>query len=272
MRLGLRVEVTTSRGARIGVPRLMELFSRRDARATFFFALGPDRLWGQSWLPGAELGRRCIAVLRGVRDAGFEVAMQAFDPLRWSGRVCDAGEAWTRSQMEHACAAFLQVFDAPAHAHGASGWRMNRHAWRLTQRLGFEYSSDTRGSCPFVPVRNAEIIACPQLPTTLPTLDEVIARDGVPAEEAVSRVLRASAEAPDTGHVYTLRAEGEGIRCTSVLEGLLEGWRAQGYTLAALEDFMKDVNLARLPRHAVIEGTVAGRKPPVALQGDEFLA
>jgi hypothetical protein len=49
---------------------------------------------------------------------------------------------------------------------------MNREAFRLTQRMGFVYASDTRGTHPFLPVIKAEIVACPQYPTTLPTLDE----------------------------------------------------------------------------------------------------
>jgi undecaprenyl phosphate-alpha-L-ara4FN deformylase len=52
---------------------------------------------------------------------------------------------------------------------------MNRHALRLTQRLGFCYASDCRGKFPFIPVIDGEIVLCPQLPTTLPTLDELLA-------------------------------------------------------------------------------------------------
>jgi peptidoglycan/xylan/chitin deacetylase (PgdA/CDA1 family) len=271
IRLGLKVDVATSRGARIGVPRLMELFSRHGAGATFFFALGPERLLHRSWLPGPELGRRA-RLLREVRDAGYEAGIQAFDPVRWMERSGDADQSWTREQMEHACASFMRVFGVAPQAHAASGWRMNRHAWRLTQRLGFRYGSDTRGSCPYIPVRNAEIVACPQLPTTLPTFEEMIARDGIRPEEAVRAMLRASAEPPPAGHVFSLRAEREGMRHAPFLDELLIGWRAQGYAFTALQDFLADVNLARLPRHAVVEGTVPGRAQPVALQGAEFLS
>ncbi|MGQ0750689.1 MAG: 4-deoxy-4-formamido-L-arabinose-phosphoundecaprenol deformylase [Betaproteobacteria bacterium] len=272
MKLGLRVDVTTSRGVRLGVPRLMELFSRHDAGATFFFALGPERLLRRSWLPGRELGPRRAALLREVRDSGFEVGIQAFDPVRWMDRSVELGQAWTREQMEHACASFMRVFGVPPQAHAASGWRMNRHAWRLTQRLGFRYSSDTRGSCPYIPVRNAEIVACPQLPTTLPTFAELIARDGIRPEEAVGAMLRASAALPLTGHVFSMRAEWEGMRHAPLLDQLLAGWRAQGYAFTAVQDLLLDVNLARLPRHTVVEGMVPGRTQPVALQGDEFLS
>lgn len=269
MKLALKVDVSTRRGAKEGVPRLLQMLRQHDARATFFLALGPDRK--QRWLPGGEIGRRWAAMFRGIRDAGFEVAIQPFDPVRWPQRIAQADAAWTKRQMELACEAFMRVFDVPAQAHGAAEWQMNRHAWRLTQRLNFRYASDTRGTCPFIPVRNAEIIACPQVPTTLPTLDEVIASDGVSVEAAVPRILEATGR-PAESHVFALRAECEGMAHAAHFEELLAGWRAQGYALTALEDCLEDINLARLPRHAVIEGTVPGRRQPVALQGKEFLA
>src|SRR3546814_13802247 len=81
--------------------------------------------------------------------------------------------------MQSAQTRYQEIFMAPAMIHGAAGWQMNVHAYRLTQRLGFRYCSDTRGSHPFLPVYNAEIVACPQLPTTLPALDELLASPGL---------------------------------------------------------------------------------------------
>ena len=61
---------------------------------------------------------------------------------------------------------------------------MNLHALRLTQALGFDYCSDGRGTHPYLPVvDDAELIRCPQLPTTLPTLDELIGLDGITARQ-----------------------------------------------------------------------------------------
>ena len=42
-RLALKIDVDTWRGTREGVPRLLEVLSRRGAQATFLFSLGPDR-------------------------------------------------------------------------------------------------------------------------------------------------------------------------------------------------------------------------------------
>ncbi|TMH26139.1 MAG: 4-deoxy-4-formamido-L-arabinose-phosphoundecaprenol deformylase, partial [Betaproteobacteria bacterium] len=70
--------------------------------------------------------------------------------------------------------------------------------------------SDTRGSGPFIPVWRAEIVACPQLPTTLPTLDELIDTNGLTKKNVADHVLNLTRECPAAGHVYTLHAELEG--------------------------------------------------------------
>ena len=48
--------------------------------------------------------------------------------------------------MELACNRFRDIFATDARVHGAAGWQMNHHAYRLTQLLGFAYCSDTRGT------------------------------------------------------------------------------------------------------------------------------
>ena len=95
--------------------------------------------------------------------------------------------------------------------HGAAGWQINAHALRLTQRLGFDYCSDGRGIHPHLPVRHAELIRCPQFPTTLPTLDELIGTDGFTEQNVAAHLLDMTREPREWGHVFTLHAELEGI-------------------------------------------------------------
>jgi undecaprenyl phosphate-alpha-L-ara4FN deformylase len=147
---------------------------------------------------------------------------------------------------------------------------MNAHAYRRTQSLGFRYASDTRGTHPFIPVIRAEIVACPQFPTTLPTLDEMIGLDGVDPSN-VAQALLALTRVPRE-HVYTLHAELEGMKLASVFEELLAGWTAQGYELVAMRDLVAATDAATLPLHSVIEARVPGRSGRLAAQGPAFLA
>jgi peptidoglycan/xylan/chitin deacetylase (PgdA/CDA1 family) len=149
---------------------------------------------------------------------------------------------------------------------------MNRHALRLTQRLGFKYASDSRGSHPFIPVWDGEIIACPQLPTTLPTLDELIGVDGLTEDNVHERLLEMTADAPPQGHVYTLHAELEGMKLAPVFEKLLLGWQEQGYELVSTAKLREGLDPALLPRHKIGWGEVPGRSGELLVQGPEFLA
>ena len=102
--------------------------------------------------------------------------------------------------------------------------------------MGFDYCSDGRGLYPHLPVRRAELVRCPQFPTTLPTLDELIGLDGVTEMNVTERLLEKTAPSAlgeDRGggrdHVFTLHAELEGMKLAPAFEKLLEGWKAQGY-------------------------------------------
>ena len=302
MKLALKIDVDTFHGTRRGVPRLVELLKKHGAGATFLFSLGPDHtgrairrvfrrgfigkisrtsalshyglrtlLYG-TLLPGPDIGRRCADVMRSVRDAGFEVGIHAWDHVRWQDGLGGAGAAWTEREMLLARGRFEEIFGEPARAHGAAGWQMNVHALRLTQRLGFDYCSDTRGSCPFIPVWNAEIVACPQLPTTLPTLDELIGSGGLTKRNVAAHLLELTRKAPADGHVYTLHAELEGRKLAPLLDELLSGWRSQGYDLVSMRAVAETLDLKSLPRHEIAVGAIAGRSGTLALQGKEYLS
>ena len=245
------------------MPRLVEALKRHQAEATFFFALGPDQggLYGTA-LPAPDIGRRCAPAMRAVRDAGFEVGMLGWNSVKWRRGVSDADAEWTARQMGLAMARFEEIFGERATVHGAAGWRMNRHAYRNTQALGFDYASDTRGTHPFVPVVRAEIVACPQVPTTLPTLDEV--------QGSAPRLLEQTAGGA-SHHVFAARAEREGRKLAPAFEQVLEGWKAQGYELVRLRDLLREVAANGLPMHAVEEREIPGRRAPVAAQGTPFL-
>jgi len=128
--------------------------------------------------------------MRQVRDDGFEVGVHAWDHVKWQDGLDGACAEWTGKQMGQACERFTDIFKEAPHTHGAAGWQMNVHALRLTQALGFDYCSDGRGTHPHLPVWNAELIRCPQLPTTLPTLDELIGTAASPRTMSPRRCSR----------------------------------------------------------------------------------
>jgi len=289
MKLGLRIEVATLRGTREAVPRLAAALKAAGAGATFLFSLGPDHtgralgslprvprlkcygpaaLLSGTLLPGTDIGRRGADAMRSVVAEGHEAGILAYDRVGWLKRIAAAGEAWTADAMRRARDRYEQIFGTTALTHGAPGWRMNRYAFRYTQRLGFRHCADTRGTGPFIPVIRGEVVACPQLPTTLPTLDELLVEGNSP-DEAVRRLLEASRDPAPTGHVYALRAEVEGTVFAPALAALLAGWNTLGYQVVSLHDYAAGLELARLPRREVTLPSGTGAN--VAREGEEFL-
>ena len=102
-------------------------------------------------------------------------------------------------------------------------------------------------------------------------LDELIGLDGV-TEANVAEALLAKTAADRRDHVFTLHAELEGMKLSPAFEKLLEGWKSQGYRLCPMRELVEATDPAKLPLHAVAEGTIPGRSGTLALQGPAFLA
>lgn len=295
--LALKIDVDTWRGTREGVPRLVTLLQRARADATFLFSLGPDRtgrairrvlrpgflskvsrtsvlehygvrtlLYG-TLLPGPDIGRRGAPLLRAVRNAGFETGIHCWEHVRWQDFVAQRDARWTEREMRAATERYTEVFDVAPRTHGAAGWQMNEHAYRLERSLGFDYASDGRGTHPYQPALHGQAIGVPQLPTTLPTFDELIGLDGVTPDNVDQRLLEASADEPRFGHVFTLHAELEGMKLAPAFERLLAGWQKQGYQASSTRGLFESLGPDPLPLHEIATGEVPGRSGTLALQG-----
>jgi peptidoglycan/xylan/chitin deacetylase (PgdA/CDA1 family) len=273
---------------------MVELLKTHRAAATFLFSLGPDHtgwamrrifrkgffskvkrtsvlkhyglrtlLYG-TLLPGPDIGRKCAAEMRAVRDAGFEVGIHCWDHARWQDNVALAEADWTERQMGLAFGRFEKIFGEKPATWGAAGWQTNRHAaW--VEEVHLPYASDTRGTHPFRPLWNGVKVGCPQLPTTLPTLDELIGTDGVDESNVGEKILKLTAKKQN--HVFTCHAELEGGNFLYIFDRLLSGWKAQGYMVVGLGSLFRTLEQATLPLHEVVYGEVPGRSGTIAMQG-----
>ncbi|HAT33069.1 MAG TPA: xylanase [Janthinobacterium sp.] len=308
--LTLKIDVDTYRGTREGVGNLLRLLGAYQAHATFLFSLGPDHtgwalrralkpgffskvsrtsvvehyglktLMYGTLLPGPDIGKQCADEMRAVRDAGFECGIHTWDHVLWQDNVAKRGAAWTTAMMRKAAGRYAQVFGAPPHTHGAAGWQMNPAAFGEHDTAGYRYASDGRAQ---LDDRGAllseasgphrlqdEPLSCIQMPTTLPTLDELLGReiDGVLITTGnIAAHLLALTAAANRDHVYTLHAELEGQKLAPIFEQLLAGWQAQGYRLASMADYYEKVKDATLPVCPIAWGEIPGRSGQLIVQG-----
>ncbi|MEJ2466155.1 MAG: polysaccharide deacetylase family protein [Candidatus Thiodiazotropha sp.] len=195
MKIGLRICVNSLQGALQGVPSLLRLLDEYKIRASFFFAVGPDRsgrflrrnplqpwqsqlslasrLYGTLLLP-PDLSQRASDSMRAVEAAGHEVGLLACDRYAWVTKAAFADEVWTEREVTRGIEGFAKVFGKPPKAFAAAAWQVNPHLFKLEQELGFQYASDIRGKSMFLPVLREVESDCPQVPTTLPTLEDLL--------------------------------------------------------------------------------------------------
>lgn len=292
-RLALKVDVDTHDGLRVGVPAIRACLAAHGARASFFVVCGPDTMgrrlrrllsprfvlklirtrapavygW-RTLLSGTLLPTRPIAaafpeLLRALVREGHEVAVHGHDHARWQDRLPVLDAATVAAEVTRACAVYREALGAYPRGFGAPGWRCTAASLGVVDDAGFAYRSDTRGTAPYRPAVRGRVFRIPELPTTLPTLDEtygVVGRDpGVLADDLVGRLR------PGVLNVHTMHAELEGGPHRDVLDAFLSR-AARRVRFVRLCDEADALDVAALPTCEVRDGTVAGRPLPVAVQ------
>lgn len=259
--LALRVDVDTFRGTREGVPKLLEILAAHGVKATFFFTLGPDNMgrhafrllrprfltkmlrskaaslygWdillaGTLW-PGRRIGAALGDVLRATKDAGHEVGLHAWDHHRWQASARKMPTDALHEEIRRGVESFRDVLGRRPDCSAAAGWICDERILMEKERFGFRFNSDCRGETPFVPVVSGRRLA-PQVPTTLPTYDEVIGTGGVTNENYNARLLERIL--PHRLNVLTVHAEVEGLSCATLFDSFLNSCAQRGIDVKPL--------------------------------------
>ena len=296
IRLALKVDVDTDRGTREGVPNLVADCQEFDVPACFLFSLGPDhtgraitrvfrpgffkkvsrtsvvKLYGVrtllngTLLPAPHIGRRHATTIRLVRDLGYEVGIHCYNHYRWQDYVQKMSLNAVREEFMAARTEFLRVFGAEAHTAGAAGWQSNARSREVYDEAALLYSSDTRGSSPFFPRIEGRVFKTLEIPSTLPTFDELIGRPEYPESRIVDHYLSLLRE--DRPNVFTLHAEIEGMGHRSLFRALLKACSERGVQFIRLDDLARDLlaNRAAIPVCDQKMAEIDGRSGTVAVQ------
>jgi undecaprenyl phosphate-alpha-L-ara4FN deformylase len=299
LEIALKIDVDTHQGLEVGVPRLARMLSAEGIAASFFIAMGPDnsgralvrvlrnpgflkkmrrtravRMYGlRTVLSGTLLPSRPVAlalpdVVRGLKRAGFEVGVHGWDHVRWQDRIDELGEAGIRTELGDAFEAYRAIFRERARSFAAPGWRTNAIALKVLDSMELSYRSDTRGRTPFRCCVGGEILRTPEIPTTLPTLDEVMGREDLPNTAAVQEFYLAQFNA-DRLNVHTVHAETEGIAELGNFTYLVRALKERGAKFVRLDEIAERLGNAELPICDVVRATLPGRAGWVAVQGPD---
>jgi len=299
LEVALKIDVDTHQGLKDGVPRLARMFADEGVAASFYIAMGPDnsgralvrvlrnpgflkkmrrtravRMYGlRTVLSGTLLPARPIAlalpdVVRGLKRAGFEVGVHGWDHVRWQDGIDKLGETGIRAELGEAFEAYRAIFRERALGFAAPGWRTNAIALRVLDSMELSYRSDTRGRTPFRCRVDGELLKTPEIPTTLPTLDEVMGREDLPDAAAVLEFYLTQFNS-DRLNVHTVHAETEGMAELESFTNLIRALKARGAKFVRLAEVAMRLAGAELPVCEVVRATLPGRAGWVAAQGPE---
>jgi len=292
MRIGLRIDVDTFRGTRIGVPNLCAVLAHHDVKATFFFSVGPDNmgrhlwrllrpafLWkmlrtraarlygwdvllrGTLW-PGPVIGRKLAGVIRDAALAGHEVGLHAWDHHAWQAHIDQMDADAIHQSLHRGVELLTRLLDHPPTCSAVPGWKCNDRVLEEKAGFPFRFNSDCRGDSIFRPVVGDRELSQPQVPVTLPTYDEIIGRDGVSDDNYNAYML--GLLRPGQTNVLTIHAEVEGIVCLPMFERFVEQALSQGHQFVPLGVLLQDsgpIGTARIE-----PATIPGREGWVACQ------
>ena len=293
--LCLKIDIDTYVGTREGVPNLLRLLDRAGARATFFVSLGPDNsgkaiarvfrrrgflskmlrtnapgmygvktLMYGTLLPAPLIGARCAAELRTIPKAGHEIGLHAWDHVGWHDGLDGMAPEAVRAEYDRGWDAFCGIFGTAPTCVAAPGWTVTPASLALHDAKGLAYASDGRGTGVFRPVMGGKAFRTPQVPTTLPTLDEALGRDGVTREAFVPHVL--GLLRPEALNVFGAHGEAEGRGYQAEFSELLAGAKAAGYAFRTLGEMAAGSGDA--PSCVLKREEIPGRSGLVGLQGE----
>jgi peptidoglycan/xylan/chitin deacetylase (PgdA/CDA1 family) len=288
--LGLKVDVDTLRGYREGVPRLLDLFGARGIRASIFFSFGPDNsgkairrifrrgfiskmlrtkapstyglktlLYG-TLLPAPPIVPSDPGIFARACGEGQDCGVHAWDHVLVQDKLPFLAEAELESLHAKAAALFEEISGSPPRSCAAPGWQVSPASLALLDGKGMKYASDTRGRSPFMPVYGGREYRTPQIPTTLPTMDEVLGLPGVNDETLPG--LWADG-LTNEWNVLTVHAEMEGLSKLAVFEKFLLKTESLGVKFMTLAEI---ADRARPERGEIVYGTLPGRAGKVAVQ------
>ena len=291
MKLAIKIDIDTLKGYLEGLPRLLEILKAHDVKASVFFSMGPDNsgkalrrifrkgfitkmlrtkapsaygiktLFYGTLLPAPMITASNPDLIRRTFDDGHECGIHSWDHVYWQDNLPKLSADTIRAELERAFSKFEDYAGFRPNCCAAPGWQVTPNSLMVQDELGLTYCSDVRGYSPFLPEMGGKFFNTPQVPSTLPTLDEVLGY--VKPEEAAGYY---AGLLHDGLNVHTIHTEMEGGMMHWTFSDFLDRCRDMGVEFLTLREAMKESDL---PRCKIEMGEIPGRAGKVALQLQE---
>jgi peptidoglycan/xylan/chitin deacetylase (PgdA/CDA1 family) len=289
--VAFKVDVCNHRALHAGLPELLRTLDRAGAPASIFVSFGPDnsgkairrifrrgflskmlrtrapRMYGVrtllsgTLLPALPVGESAPGLLRSAEAAGHPVGLHGFDHVTWQDGVAAMDDAAVRASYARSAELFAHTLGHAPRFSGAPGWQITAASLRVQDELGLSFASDCRDGDPFYPADGAWRAQTLQIPTTLPTSDELLAAGAARAADLAD--WYDAHLVPERLNVVGVHAEAEGIHFAEWLRSWLDALRARAVSFVSLAD-VADRESARAATCRVVARELPGRSGPVA--------
>jgi peptidoglycan/xylan/chitin deacetylase (PgdA/CDA1 family) len=171
-------------------------------------------------------------------------------------------------EIKKACDIYREVTGREPESSAAPGWACSPDQLAIQDSLPMRYHSDSRGECPFFPIMNGKHFSHLQIPTTLPTLDELLGSGECSGGDELSRYYIGKITTGPS-HVLTIHAEAEGMGWAEWFDKLLGELASKGVAFKRLREIADTAltNPSNIPRCNLTMGELPGRAGRVAVQG-----
>lgn len=286
MLIGLRIDVDTFRGTKLGVPNLCQFLEKCGIKASFFFSVGPDNmgrhLWqmknpkfflkmmktkasnlygwdilfkGTLW-QGPVIGERLSHIIRYASDASHEIGLHAWDHHAWQIHLDKMNNNDIQWHLNKGFQLLTRILGYAPTCSAVPAWKCNDIVLMEKSKFHFDYNSDSRGENVFLPVVNGKELPQPQIPVTLPTYDEVLGYKGILDSNYNDYMI--SLLKPDNLNVLTIHAEVEGITKISIFEDFVRMAQSKGASFVPLGVILK--NFPPIKKAAIVARSIPGRE------------
>ncbi|MEG1641595.1 MAG: polysaccharide deacetylase family protein [Synergistaceae bacterium] len=292
-RLAIKVDVDTLRGYREGVPRMIDLFAKHSIKATIFFSFGPDnsgkairRIFRKGFiskmlrtkapstyglktlmygtlLPAPLIVPSAPNIFRRAVEEGHDCGVHAWDHVLVQDEQAKLTKIEFKDLYIKAATMFEEISGAKPTSYAAPGWQISNKSFETADEMGLDFCSDVRGYAPFTPVFEGKKYSTVQVPTTMPTMDEIFGLPGVNDETMPQCWFDTMT---NEWNVLTVHAEMEGMSKLHVFDKFLTEAKNKNVDFYTLREY---ANQAPHNECEVVMGNLTGRAGTLAVQEEK---